>query len=244
MEVFKLSYILLLPLSATFLDSEVTLVKTIGKEPDVTPLCTNETQTIITMIVCKIRTEGSWREGCRLLYRYGHDFVHECGSRFTLMTENQTVFLHLNDLTPADSGNYTCECSNLDRTFILHLNITVEEDEDINYSTVLAIPCAVTGVCVLIVVILGFLRRRLCRRDSDIWISEAYALSEHEAHASVDEDTSYDDTYESLQHETDDVYETTSYSNCQRGTKSAGSTVAVNLKNEEDDPSWEIYENI
>lgn len=102
-----------------------TLVKTIGGEPDVTPICTNSTYNIITLIICKIRTERS-KEQCSLLYQYGWDFMQNFDSRFTLAAENQTVFLHLTGLTPVDSGSYTCECSHPDGTFILNLNITVE----------------------------------------------------------------------------------------------------------------------
>lgn len=102
-----------------------TRVKTIGGETDVTPICTNSTLTVITVIICKIRTERS-KEECRLLYQHERGFEHQCDSRFTLMTENQTVFLHLTALTPVDSGNYTCQCSAPNGTFILNLNITVE----------------------------------------------------------------------------------------------------------------------
>ncbi|KAL3999548.1 adenylosuccinate lyase [Sarotherodon galilaeus] len=102
-------------------------VKTISKEPDVTPLCTNETMNVITMIVCKIQTERSRGENCSLMYRHGQDFKHECDSRFMLMTENQTVFLHLTNVTPEDSGNYTCECVRTGGADKLYLSVTVEE---------------------------------------------------------------------------------------------------------------------
>ena len=102
------------------------LVKTIGSEPDVTPICINETLNIIMLIVCKIRTERNRGDECSLFYYYQKDFEHGCDSRFTLMTENQTVFLRMTNLTPEDSGNYTCECSQLDGTDTLRVNITVE----------------------------------------------------------------------------------------------------------------------
>ncbi|CAI5689456.1 unnamed protein product [Oreochromis niloticus] len=102
-------------------------VKNISKEPDVTPLCTNETMKVITLIVCKIQTERSRGENCSLIYRHGHDFEHGCDSRFTLMTENQTVFLHLTNLTPEDSGNYTCECVRTGGADKLYLSVTVKE---------------------------------------------------------------------------------------------------------------------
>lgn len=102
------------------------VVKTIGREPDVTPVCATAPLHIITLIVCKIRREISGGEECRLLYQHGQDFVHECDSRFTLKTENETVFLHLTGLIPVDSGNYSCECSHVRGTDILHVIITVK----------------------------------------------------------------------------------------------------------------------
>ncbi|XP_044044484.1 uncharacterized protein LOC122872376 [Siniperca chuatsi] len=149
------------------IDSKEILVKTIGREPDVTPLCTNTTLSIITLIVCKISTERSRGAECRLLYQYGQGFVHECDSRFTLMTKNQTVFLHLTSLKPEDRGNYTCECSHPGGTDILHLNITVEEDEDAGSSTQMPIPSALIGVTIVIIitgVILGFILRKIHHR--------------------------------------------------------------------------------
>ncbi|XP_035854651.1 uncharacterized protein LOC116044777 isoform X3 [Sander lucioperca] len=172
-----LCYVLLLPLCLGF-DSEVTLVKTIRREPDVTPICTNTTLSPITLLVCKIRTETSGGEECRLLYRYGQDFENQCDSRFTLMMENQTVFLHLTSLTPVDCGNHTCECTHPEGTYILHLNITVEADEDASSSTEMPFHNAVIiGVIIFFMitgVILGCIHRRNHhRRRSEALTSHA-----------------------------------------------------------------------
>ncbi|XP_044043719.1 uncharacterized protein LOC122872082 isoform X2 [Siniperca chuatsi] len=148
---WKLWFVPLLPLTFC-IDSKEILVKTIGSEPDVTPICTNTTLSIITLIVCKISTERSRGAECTLLYRHGRGFVHECDSRFTLMTKNQTVFLHLTSLKPEDRGNYTCECSHPGGTNILHLNITVEDDEHAGSSTQMPIPSAVIGVTIVIII--------------------------------------------------------------------------------------------
>ncbi|XP_044043721.1 uncharacterized protein LOC122872082 isoform X4 [Siniperca chuatsi] len=158
---WKLWFVPLLPLTFC-IDSKEILVKTIGSEPDVTPICTNTTLSIITLIVCKISTERSRGAECTLLYRHGRGFVHECDSRFTLMTKNQTVFLHLTSLKPEDRGNYTCECSHPGGTNILHLNITVEDNEDAGSSTQMPIPSALIVVTIVIIitgVILGFVFR-------------------------------------------------------------------------------------
>ncbi|KAF3688488.1 hypothetical protein EXN66_Car004160 [Channa argus] len=150
MSRWKLCFVLVLPMTFCINDKAI-LVKTTGKEPFLTPICSNKTEpndtnTIITLIVCKISTERSRGKTCRLLYEYKRGFEHGCGTRFQLRTENQTVFLHLTSLTPEDSGNYTCECSHLDGTKILHLNISVEEDEDISNSTAKPYSFAVAGV--------------------------------------------------------------------------------------------------
>ncbi|CAI5689454.1 unnamed protein product [Oreochromis niloticus] len=128
MDKWKLGFALLLLLTSCIDNKAGTenLVKIIDKQPDVTPMCSNETLNVIMLIVCKISTQRSRGAGCSLLYRHGHNFEHECDSRFTLMKENGTVFLHLTNLTAEDSGNYTCECVHTGGTEKLHLNVTVE----------------------------------------------------------------------------------------------------------------------
>ncbi|XP_014854433.1 PREDICTED: uncharacterized protein LOC106924964 isoform X2 [Poecilia mexicana] len=173
-EIFKLHFLLLIPSSLSLLDSEVTLVKTVGKESDFTAICTNETSNIIILIVCKIRTERNNGEECSLLFKEGEDFVHECDSRFSLKTRNQTVFLHLTSLTAADSGNYSCECSNLDGPYFLHLRIIVNasnphenlSDDIWSQSAVTRLSALTAAVLFIIVsVILGFIHRRRPHRE-------------------------------------------------------------------------------
>ncbi|XP_038154849.1 uncharacterized protein LOC119792324 [Cyprinodon tularosa] len=164
MDATRISLLLLLPCFACFLDGEETVVKTVGKEPDSTPICTNETSNIIMMIACKIRTDRSSSEECSLLYRDGGDFVHECDSRFSLKKWNDTVFLHLTSLTAADSGNYTCECAKSHGTNILHLSITVEEDVWSGFTLPSALTAAVL-VMILLVGILAFLQRKFYHRE-------------------------------------------------------------------------------
>ncbi|XP_047432056.1 uncharacterized protein LOC125000573 isoform X3 [Mugil cephalus] len=168
------------------------LEKTIGKEPDVTPLCINKTGSFIMFIVCKIRTEMNQGEECRLLYRYGQDFVHECDSRFTLVKENHTVFLHLINLTPKESGNHTCECTYLGGTHTLHLNITVKEDEDEDdevLATATDIPLSyvyigVTIFIIVICIILGFVyTKRRHRTQTEPITSQPNTILPTEAEA-------------------------------------------------------------
>ncbi|XP_030612067.1 uncharacterized protein LOC115799181 [Archocentrus centrarchus] len=175
MDALKLGFILLLPLTACSQDlGGETVVKTIGKQPDVTQICSNETETL-TLIVCTIRTQISGGRECRLLFQHGQDFVHGCESRFTLMKENQTVFLHLINLTSEDSGTYTCQCTDLEGTHVLHLNVTVE-DSGRSASTSIEIYFALTGVTVFIIVtlvLLGFIYRRLRHRKQPKPLSSA-----------------------------------------------------------------------
>ncbi|KAL3999539.1 mitochondrial dynamics protein MID51/49 [Sarotherodon galilaeus] len=169
MDALNLCFTLLLPLTACSQDlGGETVVKTIGKQPDVTQICTNETQNIITLIVCTIRTQRSGGENCQLLYEHARGFEHKCDSRFTLMKENQTVFLHLINLTSEDSGSYSCECSAPERTNILHLNVTVEGRQELSSrSGTETVPLTLICVTVFIIVslvIFGFIHARLRQR--------------------------------------------------------------------------------
>ncbi|XP_051283188.1 uncharacterized protein LOC127378407 isoform X4 [Dicentrarchus labrax] len=240
MAKLRLFFVLLLPLTVSSV-TEVTLVKTIGSKPDVTPICTNETQQIITLVVCKIRTQMRGEE-CRLLFRYGQDFVHECDSRFRLMMENQTIFLYLTSLTPVDSGNFTCECTHPGDTYILHLNITVEdvvEDEDDRNSTLtLSVLIGVTTVTIITGVILGLIYRTKCNGGCSR--SATSGLSVCEPPGSLDL-ADPDDLYTSLQQPESDLYQTIS--------NPARILMTVPVDNQEinggeTDSSWDIYENI
>ncbi|XP_026158010.1 uncharacterized protein LOC117152613 [Mastacembelus armatus] len=156
-----LCFVLLLPMTVCI---EASPVKTSESSSYMSPVCTNETLNVIMLIICKISTERRGEEECRLTYRHdGHDFVHECDSRFTFVTKNQTVFLHLSSLTPEDSGNYTCECSRPDGTIIFHQNITVE-GEGPSSPAEMGVPFILIGATTVIVitgVILGFIYRGL-----------------------------------------------------------------------------------
>ncbi|XP_051283191.1 uncharacterized protein LOC127378407 isoform X6 [Dicentrarchus labrax] len=208
-------FVVLLPL-IIYIGSTATVVnvvKTIGSKPDVTSICTNDTLRTITLIVCKIRTQMGGEE-CRLLYRHGKDFEHDCDSRFTLMMDNQTVFLHLTSLTAEDSGNYICDCSRLDGTYSLHLNITVEEDEDPDSTTGTEISLVNIGlgigVFIFIIitgVILGVIFRKIHHRNCSR--SATSGLSVCETPGSLDQDDT-DDLYTSLQQPESDLYQTIS----------------------------------
>ncbi|XP_041834547.1 uncharacterized protein LOC121635462 isoform X2 [Melanotaenia boesemani] len=233
MEALKLCFVLLLPQTVCF-ENEVILVKTVGTETDVTPLCTNET---LDLIACKMRPERMGGEECRLLYQYGHNFINECGSKFNLVTINQTVFLHLSSLTPADGGKYTCECVNLSGTFTYHLNITVEENEAGSF-TEDTFPRAWVGVVVFFAVtsaILGFfykkLHHRVClRSDTPDSFDEADP----------------DETYTSLQQPDGELYHTIFPARHRHDAErnSAGRAATFSQNSNQMNPNCEIYENI
>lgn len=77
------------------------------------------------MIKCEVRTKRTGEE-CEMLYLHPKGFENKCDSRFTLKSDNQTVFLHLTDLKPVDSGNYTCQCIYSTGMDDVSLSITVE----------------------------------------------------------------------------------------------------------------------
>ncbi|KAM4559511.1 uncharacterized protein PAE49_012003 [Odontesthes bonariensis] len=168
LELFFVLLLVLIFSSYTQAVYQKPLVKTIGKEPDVTPICSNETGNFITVLVCRIRTGMNRSEECLLAYGHLRGFEHGCDSRFTLVTINQTVFLHLNNLTPEDSGTYTCQCARPDGTFTLHLNITVEGNKS-NISAAKLSSNAKIGVTILIItvltgVVLGVAYCKICQR--------------------------------------------------------------------------------
>lgn len=103
-----------------------TVVKTVRREHDVTRICNKESQTTIVLIICKIKRQRDTGGECHLLYRHGENVTQECDPRFSITKENQTAFLELTSLTPADSGNFTCECTNTEGTYIVHISVTVE----------------------------------------------------------------------------------------------------------------------
>ncbi|XP_044044481.1 uncharacterized protein LOC122872375 isoform X2 [Siniperca chuatsi] len=250
MDQWKLWLVLLL-LCLCFDCTEEILVKTIGSEPDVTPICTDATLSIITLIVCKISTERSRGAECRLLYQHGQDFVHECDSRFTLMTKNQTVFLHLTSLKPEDRGNYTCECSHARGTDTLYLSITVKGEASTFSTMTILISTSVIGSGTAFIIVTGFviglILRNSCCRDSTR--SGPSGLSECQTSCSLDKDDP-DNLYTSLQQPSSDVYLTISSVHHQHHNKtnSAGdSTATVHLDLDKDgretDHNCKIYEN-
>ncbi|XP_035984122.1 uncharacterized protein LOC105922616 [Fundulus heteroclitus] len=249
MDALRISLLLLLPCFSCFLDGEVTLVKTIGKEPYFTSICTNETSNIIVLIVCNIRTERSSGEECRLLYKDEGEFINECDSRFTLTTRNQTVFLHLTSLTPADSGNYSCDCSKAEGMNILHLSVTVNitesfpddnpADEFWSHSAGVILPSALTAAVLFIIivsVIVGF----ICRRHPDRARlgPETSGSSVNGSAATVDEDDSHE-LHKSYQQPTSNLYQ-----NVHQKHETEINKVYVNLENLQVNRNYEIYENI
>ncbi|CAI5689459.1 unnamed protein product [Oreochromis niloticus] len=243
MDQRALWFALFLPLSLSF-DTEETIMRTIGVQKDVTPLCSNSRVDYIS-IVCTIKTKGSRAEGCRLQYQHRRGFENKCNSRFRLVKENRVVFLQMINLTAEDSGKSTCECSRSDGTDIIHLLISGEEAHtspvrQLMSSTVI---CICTGIVIVAGVVLGFiLRQNHCRYPK-----------RKEPHGSIDK-VDDDATYTSLHGASDEFYQTVQYqpgadnSREATDTDTAITTVTAQLKQEIDkrkrDQSFDIYQNI
>ncbi|XP_047432038.1 uncharacterized protein LOC125000566 [Mugil cephalus] len=236
-------FLLLLPLCWCF-DTEETVVKTLGGAPDVTAVCSNATLQTIVLIVCKIKTK-SRGESCSVLYQHGHDFEHGCDSRFTLTTNNQTVFLRLRDLTPQDSGVYTCECSHARGTDTMHIDITVEDEEaSASFMTRLIFITTFTALIIVTGVVLGLI----------LWKSHCRSHARSSPNGLSNEDNP-DDQYTSLRQPQGDLYhilECHQHKAHDKMPHSAYSHKATaNLEQElsrkaetETDHMCEIYENI
>ncbi|XP_065808313.1 uncharacterized protein [Labrus bergylta] len=179
-------------------DAEETLEKTIGTEPDVTALCSNDTEYFISLIICKIRTKRRGRNESCLSYRHEIGFENKCESGVKLLTETQTVFLQLSSLTPEDEGSYTCECSCGDGTFFTHLNVTVEgrlrgqnKDLPVGGSDVRFFLMGVTAVVIITAVIIGFIYRHMRRRKlrqplNSLQIMEPYDIEPYSTFTRTD----------------------------------------------------------
>ncbi|XP_078786723.1 uncharacterized protein LOC110016526 [Oryzias latipes] len=113
--------LLLLLLSAAE-ESRKWIHKVVRHQPDVIPVCRNDSSNVIMLTVCRIQTQGG---SCRLTFRPGRSSDPECGSKFRMTVENQTVFLQLSSLGAEDSENSSCECVHAVGTFTVELNITV-----------------------------------------------------------------------------------------------------------------------
>nr|XP_046238690.1 uncharacterized protein LOC124055687 [Scatophagus argus] len=207
MDGLKRWFVLLLPL-CVHADSKETVVKTIRRQPDVTPVCASENSGSIVFVTCRISTERHRGKECCLLYVCDEQFDHECDSRFTLTHDNQTVFIHLSTLTPLDSGNYTCECSYQRATHVTHLAVTVEADEEDSSKVISAVTVALCAAAAAFVVTAGItcghiLRRSHPREETDSGTSELRYASPR----FLDQD----EPYVSLQQPLGDVYHTVSF---------------------------------
>ncbi|XP_039648680.1 uncharacterized protein LOC120554124 isoform X1 [Perca fluviatilis] len=225
MDQWKLWLVHLLPLCFCF-DNEVTFVTTTGRDPYVARLCTIDSWRKGTLIRCKISRERRRGDDCFVAYPPGgEDLFTICESRFTLMMVNQTVFLHLTGLTPADSGNYTCVCPFPDGKDILRLNITVEELRSrILLITVIGFACIVVSV-----VATGHILRKKHRRHNT---RSGAPVCETPVSLDQNDPDDLDDPYTSLQQPADDLYQTISSVHRQHDNKrnsASNSIVTVHL---------------
>ncbi|KAG7236420.1 hypothetical protein INR49_000951 [Caranx melampygus] len=148
---------------------------------------------------------------CELLYASNKTFVNECDSRFTLRYKNDSVLLHLVNLTSEDSGIYSCDCSYERGTLVIHHDITVEDGErdaskrfsSVKFIAKLAIAVTVIAMSVVTAwIICDHIQRRSYPRENAM--SQASASTRCETPWHLDQD----DVYASLQHPDTDVYHT------------------------------------
>nr|XP_024654496.1 uncharacterized protein LOC112430431 [Maylandia zebra] len=169
------------------------------------------------MILCEISTERSRGEQRRLLYRYDRGFIHGCDSRFTLIKENETVFLHLLNLTSEDSGNYTCECGFRGGLYVLHLSVTVRDDGDssgMKFMATVPIISAAASLISVAVITCGYSLRRNPRRENRSGLTN---LTGSETRQMFDKE----DRYMSLHRQNIDVYQTISSSRLHHDAEAA-----------------------
>ncbi|CAI5689447.1 unnamed protein product [Oreochromis niloticus] len=230
-DVSKLCLILLLPLAVSH-DAEETVVKTVRREHDVTRICNKESQTTIVLIICKINTQRDTGGECHLLYRHGENFTQECDPRFSIKKKNQTAFLELTSLTPEDSGNYTCECTNTEGTYIVHISVTVEDTNEAQTSEEKSFSIYLPGVVIILItgVIVGFIYWR--KSNGGCLRSGTSGASVPENPNSLDDDEP-DQPYTNLQQPSNDSYQTIISVNHQHDnkTRSARSTGTVGVDN-------------
>ncbi|XP_030611686.1 uncharacterized protein LOC115798841 [Archocentrus centrarchus] len=217
-------------------------MKTVERESDFTRICSSETPNNIELIVCKISTERR-SEMCHLTYRHGRDFLNGCDSRFTLVQENEAVFLHLTNLKGEDSGYYTCECTaDSTRTYTLHLYVTVKGQSTSSAASVLLGLFGTAGVITIAGFIFSYWRKN--HRLPCVIFRSSYStsatpgLSVHETLGCRDEDP-----YAALQQPTNDLYQTTTSLHLQRDT-CTDLTRSIESVYQEMDPNDLIYENI
>ncbi|XP_049426174.1 uncharacterized protein LOC125884924 [Epinephelus fuscoguttatus] len=205
MDQWKLWLVPLLPLCVCF-DHEVTRVRTtVREEPYVAPLCSTDSLRKDSVILCRISKEMKRGEDCTMAYRQGKELQSDCDSRYTVITLNQTVYLHLASLTAVDSGNYTCRCPFPDGKDTLFLHMTVEEPSSssrILRTTTILIGCAFiigTGL------ILGHKLRKKYFRDNTR--SGGSGFPTRATPFSLNQDDP-DESYTSLQQPAGDLYQT------------------------------------
>lgn len=158
-------FLLLLPVILSFSKKAMEKRLGLGSE-DMTPLCTSNTQIIVT--VCKIQTGLHQGNSCQVRYSIDAGFTSTCDPRFQLKAQNATVFLHLTALTLEDNGMYLCNCAYIGGANEIQLNITVEDfpknEEISDNKPLIIILCSVIPV-VIIGVAVGLIYKRKCCRQ-------------------------------------------------------------------------------
>ncbi|KAK6325646.1 hypothetical protein J4Q44_G00049880, partial [Coregonus suidteri] len=148
--VFRLALLLLL--LGLYTTVEVTQEKKLETGgADAILLCSNQTLTNITTVVCnKNKVE------CRVSHDVETNHTNSsCDPRVTLEIENDRVCLRITNIQPSDEGNYTCDCGyNGGRNYIeIHISVNgtqVQEATDNSHFYFGTIICVAACVAVLV----------------------------------------------------------------------------------------------
>ncbi|XP_055021109.1 uncharacterized protein LOC110153236 [Boleophthalmus pectinirostris] len=206
-----LCFLLLRPLTLSFSNQKVFLEKRIGADVDTTTLCTNDTDNFIINVLCQIQKEENG-DVCKLQYVAGWKNETECDSRISLMVQNNTVFLRLMDLTPVDSGTYSCSCIKEENILKLHLNVTVQDsglitvnEQNNLYDNYKFLVISTFGssliafMIIFLVTLCCIYKGNCCKEQTEPPVMEGKEIGQHQM-----------DTYAELQEPTNDLYQTVS----------------------------------
>ncbi|XP_045075460.1 uncharacterized protein LOC123488676 [Coregonus clupeaformis] len=162
--VFRLALLLLL--LGLYTTVEVTQEKKLETGgADATLLCSNQTLTNITTVVCNKNKVRSGGHECRVSHDVERNHINSsCDPRVTLEIENDRVCLRITNIQPSDEGNYTCDCGyNGGRNYIeIHFSVNGTQLQEATDNSIFYFGM-ITGVaaCVAVLVFGGIIMRKI-----------------------------------------------------------------------------------
>ncbi|XP_031674824.1 uncharacterized protein LOC116367787 isoform X3 [Oncorhynchus kisutch] len=125
--IFRLSLLLLLLGQCSAVEvTQNKILETRGA--DATLLCSKQTLTDISTVVCHKNRVISGGHECRVSHDVETNHTNSsCDPRVTLQIENDRVCLHITNIQPSDEGNYTCQCGYNGGRDYIDIHISVNE---------------------------------------------------------------------------------------------------------------------